>query len=160
MLLMPTSCGPGPPADAHAVDLSPTRQQRTRSRLRELAKTHSPTGLATTGIPKGLLMLLMLFAIVAQTPQGQVAAEKSKHCEYLPPFMFIYIYVYIQVLAKDRSFAQLLPLFCVHLNFGKQFVPFLSAQLLRQAANNFVGKNKSLLPFILRVANSILTLII
>lgn len=96
MLLMPTSCGPGPPAVAHAVDPS-LANGHTRNQQRKLAmaQTSPVSPITATGIPKWLLMLLLLFAIVAQTPQSQVAAEKSKHCEYLPPFQYIYsIYKY------------------------------------------------------------------
>ncbi|XP_023160992.1 uncharacterized protein LOC111592813 [Drosophila hydei] len=98
MLLMPTSCGPGPPAVARAVDPS-LANEHTRNQLRKLATTQSPTSpitptAAATGIPKWLLMLLLLFAIVAQTPQSQVAAEKSKH-------------YYMQSLCKNHFLQQL-----------------------------------------------------
>ncbi|KAL7734851.1 hypothetical protein ACLKA6_011130 [Drosophila palustris] len=86
MLLMPTSCGPGPPVDDDAaVDLSLTPHERcvrtltqTQTQTRAQIQIETPSS-PTTGIPRWLLMLLMLFVIVAQTPQRQVAAEKSKH---------------------------------------------------------------------------------
>lgn len=108
---MPTSCGPGPPVDDDAaVDLSLTpHEQCARIRLRTLTQTHSQSQTQTqsktraqfqtpispsTGIPRWLLMLLMLFVIVAQTPQRQVAAEKSKH-------------YYMQSLCKNHFLQQL-----------------------------------------------------
>jgi len=110
MLLMPTSCGPGPPVDDDAaVDLSLTpHEQCARIRLRTLTQTQSQIQIQSqtrtqfqapispsTGIPRWLLMLLMLFVIVAQTPQRQVAAEKSKHCEYFQQSIYLNIYLYI-----------------------------------------------------------------
>ncbi|XP_034111374.1 uncharacterized protein LOC117572592 [Drosophila albomicans] len=110
MLLMPTSCGPGPPVDDGdaAVDLSLTPHERcaripTRSPFHSRSPSqtqsqfqfqkHNPTS-PTTGIPRWLLMLLVLFVIVAQTPQRQVAAEKSKH-------------YYMQSLCKNHFLQQL-----------------------------------------------------
>lgn len=97
---MPTSCGPGPPLDDDAaVDLSLTPHDRcARIRRRTLTETQSQsqtrtqTQVQATGIPRWLLMLLLLFVIVAQTPQRQVAAEKSKHCKYFQLSIYLSIY--------------------------------------------------------------------
>ncbi|XP_044251835.1 uncharacterized protein loaf [Drosophila takahashii] len=108
MLLMPTSCGPGPP-----IDLGPSSSSSSSS-----SPTHCPTPTRTaqraaddgepvrrsgtlahrqssgSSIPQWLLILLGLFAILAQTPNSQVAAEKSKH-------------YYMQSLCKNHFLQQL-----------------------------------------------------
>lgn len=93
MLLMPTSCGPGPPNDHGPMSLptsSPSCSKRARIPTRA-ADDDEPlrrSGTLTqrqssgSGIPQWLLILIGLLAILAQTPGSQVAAEKSKHCEY------------------------------------------------------------------------------
>ncbi|XP_017080811.1 uncharacterized protein LOC108114371 [Drosophila eugracilis] len=109
MLLMPTSCGPGPPIDlgpSPSFSSSPTHYS-SRSRTtnpRQAADDGEPTvrrsGTLTqrqssgSSIPQWLLILLGLFVILAQTPNGQVAAEKSKH-------------YYMQSLCKNHFLQQL-----------------------------------------------------
>ncbi|KAH8369657.1 hypothetical protein KR093_000570 [Drosophila rubida] len=104
MLLMPTSCGPGPPVDDGdaAVDLSLTPHERC-ARIQTVILAQSPSHSQfhnytptspSAGIPRWLLMLLVLFVIVAQTPERQVAAEKSKH-------------YYMQSLCKNHFLQQL-----------------------------------------------------
>ncbi|ALC43841.1 CG6024 [Drosophila busckii] len=94
MLLMPTSCGPGPPAaaagGAHAAELClAARSSTSAPKLTQTQTRHT-----ASVMPKWLLMLLMLFAILAATPQRQVAAEKSKH-------------YYMQSLCKNHFLQQL-----------------------------------------------------
>ncbi|EDV51457.2 uncharacterized protein LOC6544444 [Drosophila erecta] len=108
MLLMPTSCGPGPPTDLGPTSLptlSPSCPTRSRIPRRaaddgEPAVRDRPSGTLTqrqssgSGIPQWLLILVGLLAILAQTPGSQVAAEKSKH-------------YYMQSLCKNHFLQQL-----------------------------------------------------
>eukprot|EP00099_Drosophila_melanogaster_P001906 NP_001097587.1 uncharacterized protein Dmel_CG6024, isoform C [Drosophila melanogaster] len=105
MLLMPTSCGPGPPNDHGPMSLptsSPSCSKRARIPTRA-ADDDEPlrrSGTLTqrqssgSGIPQWLLILIGLLAILAQTPGSQVAAEKSKH-------------YYMQSLCKNHFLQQL-----------------------------------------------------
>ncbi|XP_022226364.1 uncharacterized protein LOC111076750 [Drosophila obscura] len=87
MLLMPTSCGPGPPVGPNGAGADVGGPV-------EVAQRTTTTTAVASGIPKWLLMLLMLFAILARTPHGQVSAEKSKH-------------YYMQSLCKNHFLQQL-----------------------------------------------------
>ncbi|KAH8322680.1 hypothetical protein KR059_002975 [Drosophila kikkawai] len=100
MLLMPTSCGPGPPPDhgppsshTHAHCHAPRRAEDDGEPVQRSGILASRPS-SGSSIPRWLLMLLMLFAILAQTPRGQVAAEKSKH-------------YYMQSLCKNHFLQQL-----------------------------------------------------
>ncbi|EDX10125.1 GD12779 [Drosophila simulans] len=93
MLLMPTSCGPGPPTDHGPMSL-PTSSSSCPNRARiptRAADDDEPVRRSGTltqrqssgsGIPQWLLILIGLLAILAQTPGSQVAAEKSKHLHH------------------------------------------------------------------------------
>lgn len=104
MLLMPTSCGPGPPTHLGPTS-SPTHcPSPSRSRTAPGAAADGEPGRRSgtlaqrqssgSSIPQWLLILLGLFAILAQTPGSQVAAEKSKH-------------YYMQSLCKNHFLQQL-----------------------------------------------------
>ncbi|KMY99061.1 uncharacterized protein LOC6737708 [Drosophila simulans] len=105
MLLMPTSCGPGPPTDHGPMSL-PTSSSSCPNRARiptRAADDDEPVRRSGTltqrqssgsGIPQWLLILIGLLAILAQTPGSQVAAEKSKH-------------YYMQSLCKNHFLQQL-----------------------------------------------------
>ncbi|XP_033159461.1 uncharacterized protein LOC117140571 [Drosophila mauritiana] len=105
MLLMPTSCGPGPPTDHGPMSL-PTSSSSCPKRARiptRAADDDEPVRRSGTltqrqssgsGIPQWLLILIGLLAILAQTPGSQVAAEKSKH-------------YYMQSLCKNHFLQQL-----------------------------------------------------
>ncbi|KAH8315288.1 hypothetical protein KR074_003627 [Drosophila pseudoananassae] len=115
MLLMPTSCGPGPPPTAtdhapfprtstntsphshtHSAEYcpSPLRQESDGEKDLRSESPRSSRNISGPGLSRWLLMLLMLFAILAQTPGSQVAAEKSKH-------------YYMQSLCKNHFLQQL-----------------------------------------------------
>ncbi|XP_017059893.1 uncharacterized protein LOC108100474 [Drosophila ficusphila] len=116
MLLMPTSCGPGPPIDlghpsslpSHTSHVHCPSHSRPHYRPRSPAPRratddgesvrrsgiHAPRTFSGSSIPQWLLILLGLLAILAQTPSSQVAAEKSKH-------------YYMQSLCKNHFLQQL-----------------------------------------------------
>ncbi|EDW94186.2 uncharacterized protein LOC6533770 [Drosophila yakuba] len=105
MLLMPTSCGPGPPTDLGPTSLptlAPSCPARSRipRRAADDGEPERRSGTLTqrqssgSGIPQWLLILIGLLAILAQIPGSQVAAEKSKH-------------YYMQSLCKNHFLQQL-----------------------------------------------------
>ncbi|XP_043647307.1 uncharacterized protein LOC122616086 isoform X2 [Drosophila teissieri] len=109
MLLMPTSCGPGPPTDlglTSSPTLVPSCPARSRiprraaddgepvRRSGTLTQRQSSGSGSGSAIPQWLLILIGLLAILAQTPGSQVAAEKSKH-------------YYMQSLCKNHFLQQL-----------------------------------------------------
>ncbi|XP_052844951.1 uncharacterized protein LOC128257791 isoform X2 [Drosophila gunungcola] len=98
MLLMPTSCGPGPPPTDLGPSSSslppPTQRAADDGDTVRRSGTQAPRTISGSSIPQWLIILLGLFAILAQTPSSQVAAEKSKH-------------YYMQSLCKNHFLQQL-----------------------------------------------------
>ncbi|KAH8286856.1 hypothetical protein KR018_002902 [Drosophila ironensis] len=90
MLMMPTSCGPGPPPSEPARSRTDCGEVEEEKDLR----SGSRRNISGPAIPRWLLMLLLFFAILARTPGNQVAAEKSKH-------------YYMQSLCKNHFLQQL-----------------------------------------------------